>query len=324
MAESLIGNDQHYTRLSSGCVVGLYCNNHHSYHQQPNHLFCGKLQDFGHHQQQLMQTSDHNAYSLGNTMTEAPAISSMQDAIVVHRNATSLTCGKPVITSNSNIDACDTFLVCQNQRHSKHRHRSYMSITGANPNYCKKRRKEQRARMWPPPTRSRLVRMSIRSNPITTSPMILMLLVSLMCTFSFAPVISALRFTRTEPSNRARSPSSQYYPMYYPNDLPIVSGPSGWDGQNNNIPFEVSSSSSSSKAIPLGSSFSGGEIHGHQVLIKQVTSSPLDATNRPDYKIFSDIIVPSNSRLDIEPGVVLAFAPKTGLIVRGTLIANVS
>lgn len=254
------------------------------------------------------------------TTTEAPAISSPLASIVVQRNATSLPCGISVIASNSNAaGGSDISLVSQSLYHSKDRRPSYMSAADINPKYCKKRRKEQRARMWPPPTRLGWTGASIPPNRM----LLVLVLVSLVCTVSFPPVISALRFTRTEASNRARSPSSQYYPMYYPNDLPIVAGPSRWDGNNNNnIAFQVSSSG---QASHLPSTFSGGEIRGHQVLTKQVigTSSPSGA-NVPDYKIFSDIIVLPDSRLDIEPGVVLAFAPKTGITVRGTLIANVS
>ncbi len=61
------------------------------------------------------------------------------------------------------------------------------------------------------------------------------------------------------------------------------------------------------------SHFFGGAINGQRVLTQ--SESP--------FFITSDIIIDEHAKLDIEPGCELKFAPRIGILVKGTLIAKV-
>lgn len=122
----------------------------------------------------------------------------------------------------------------------------------------------------------------------------------LLCFSLCFTVISSSRFVPSEQRQ------SRQYSQYYP-------------------PYDTNSQSDHHHQQYVGqpldhSLFHGGEITGLKVLTRSGQSDP----STPDYTIHSDILIPANSRLEIESGVRIAFTPQVGITVRGALLANVS
>lgn len=130
-------------------------------------------------------------------------------------------------------------------------------------------------------------------------------------------VISASRYI---PPESEPPPYSQYYPPYLVDEKAV-----GQNRLGKSRTFAKAPSVNPTGATRqfLDNSFSGGEISGFKVL-RKIQSGAFEHLASPDYRITSDITVPSNAKLEIEPGVRLSFAPRTGISVRGALLANVS
>ena len=133
-------------------------------------------------------------------------------------------------------------------------------------------------------------------------------------------VISASRFI---PPENELPPYSQYYPSYLPDEasISLIPGQNRL-GKSNSRTIGKSPAVNPNDAIKqfLEPSFSGGEISGYKVLRRTQNINQFG----PDYRITSDIVVPQNAKLEIEPGVRIAFAARTGITIRGALLANVS
>lgn len=146
------------------------------------------------------------------------------------------------------------------------------------------------------------------------------LFVSLLTLCVCLSVISASRYI---PPESEPPPYSQYYPPYLSDEKAV-----GQNRLGKSRTFAKAPSVNPTGATRqfLDNSFSGGEISGFKVLrkIQGSAGGAFDHLAGPDYRITSDITVPSNAKLEIEPGVRLSFAPRTGISVRGALLANVS
>lgn len=122
-------------------------------------------------------------------------------------------------------------------------------------------------------------------------------------------------------------PYSHYYPPYLIEDVRIQQPPTNRQGKANGGRILAKA-----PAVPAtrqyldGSTFTGGEVTGHAVLRRQRSLNTFDQSrdDQPDYRITGDIFVPQGAKLEIEPGVRMAFAPRIGITVRGSLLANVS
>lgn len=159
-------------------------------------------------------------------------------------------------------------------------------------------------------TNTEVVMTNISSPPL--SNMYIRLFLFVLC----LSVISASRFV---PIDKPRS-YAQYYPPYGQQHDSVNLRTAKSDRQS----FRSVDQQFSNRQYLDRTTFFGGEITGIKVLHKQVSTFQLDGNVEPDYKISNEIIVPANSRLEIEPGVRVEFAPQTGITVRGALLANVS
>ncbi|KAH9406143.1 hypothetical protein TYRP_013745 [Tyrophagus putrescentiae] len=121
---------------------------------------------------------------------------------------------------------------------------------------------------------------------------------------------------------------SQYYPPYLVEDVRIQPAPTR---QGKSRPLAKAPSVPAARLYLDPATFTGGEVTGHAVLRRRNAGSSLPQTfdmsdsdqfHQPDYLITGDIYVPPGARLEIEPGVRIAFAPRVGLTVRGSLLAN--
>ena len=137
------------------------------------------------------------------------------------------------------------------------------------------------------------------------------IILNLVCLY--ISVISANRYIPQE----SNLPSySQYYPPYLQESF---NHPSVTSRTGKSRTLAKSQEVISTRRF-LEPSFSGGEINGIAVLRK----TQLNNDQLVDYFITSDIVVPVNSRLEIEPGVRILFAARVGITVYGALLANVS
>ena len=131
-------------------------------------------------------------------------------------------------------------------------------------------------------------------------------------------VISA--HTSSPPSSANLPIYSQYYPTYYDHNVHRTTFRSGKSRQFGKSP-------SINPRQYLDQTFSGGTINGVQVLrsTKQnVINGQHYNSGQPDYRITTDIIIPTNARLEIEPGVKISLAPGIAIKVQGSIFANVS
>ncbi len=127
---------------------------------------------------------------------------------------------------------------------------------------------------------------------------------------------------------------SQYYPPYLVEDVRVQPAPPpSSNRQGKSRPLAKAPSVPAARLYLDPATFTGGEVTGHAVLRRRnpggstpqtFDMSDSDQLQQPDYLITGDIFVPPGARLEIEPGVRIAFAPRVGLTVRGSLLANVS
>lgn len=190
---------------------------------------------------------------------------------------------------------------------------------------------------------------SSSSSQLTTTYLCRRLLLFLFCLFTVISASSSFAFAYSSSSSHINGGSyrhfdhlqqtgggefppyySQYYPPYLVEDVRIQPAPTR---QGKSRPLAKAPSVPAARLYLDPATFTGGEVTGHAVLRRRnpggstpqtFDMSDSDQLQQPDYLITGDIFVPPGARLEIEPGVRIAFAPRVGLTVRGSLLANVS